>query len=192
MSINDVKLCYKEFGEKYNDINSTFNCCSYYDSKPKKEFVSNKTSCINFDKVKEHINKLYKSVDSLYLSENKNTAYFIEFKNSTYKNVHNDLVEKAIKSTIIHHNVCKLSRYDDYENCVVCVLSFDKALESNPLTNIYIKNAGYLDGLNISDLENSFKNQFYRDKNDDVLPFEYDSFKIIFDKNFDTFVNQIV
>lgn len=191
MNINDIKKKYDDFATNNRNIISDFSLCSLCGNKPNRySFVNNKTGCINFDNVKDDIPLKRKSVDSLYLSMTKNRAYFIEFKDSRFSNVHEDIVDKAIDSTIIHHNICNFNEYKD--NDIVCVLSSKKEISSSSLTNAMLRLSGYYTNASyLQDLEIRFKTAFNNESIINQPVFTYDNYKIIFDIMFDDFVNNI-
>lgn len=191
MTIEEIKAKYDAFAKSNRSILSDFSMCSYCGNKPNRySFVNNNTKCINFDKVKDALLLDLKSVDSLYLSINNGISYFIEFKDSYYSNVHEDIVEKAIDSTFIHHNICCYSNYSNNE--IVCVLSSKKSLQNNNMTSVMLRRSGYdTNKMYLNDLENRFENAFNEESINKCPIFKYDKFRIVFDDMFDSFVEYI-
>lgn len=193
MSILDVSKQYSNLAANNPGVLSDFSKSSAY-GKPKTPFVINSKKCINFDKAKEVIDKSLKSVDSLYISIPNNAVYFIEFKNSTFSNVHNNLVEKAYDSTIVHHRVCKLSGYADHQNKMVCVLSFDKTkakTATDKMLFAMLNNSGYKSHPDVLSAKFKEAYQNYLAENHLCPAFIYTDFQIIFDTFFNSFVCSI-
>lgn len=192
MTLLDIINIYSSLQTAYGNVDSTFDVCSMF-GRPKRCFVTNHTKCINFDNVKDDLNLNLKSVDSLFFSNRNNAIYFIEFKNSHYDNVHEDIVEKANDSILVHHQACRFSSYSFVGNIVVCVLSENKTMShTTNLLSSYLKLSGYTtNALYLSFLENRFAQSFTSFIGTANLPFTYSAFKIVFDTSFDLFVNSI-
>ena len=192
MTLLDIINAYSNLQAIYGNVDSTFDVCSMY-GKPKRCFVTNHTKCINFDNVKNDFNPNLKSVDSLYFSHRDNAVYFIEFKNSHYDNVHEDIVEKANDSILVHHQACQFPSYFSVDNIIVCVLSENKTMShTNNLLSSYLKLSGYTTNASyLSFLESKFAQSFFAFVGTTRLPFMYNTFKIVFDTSFDSFVISI-
>lgn len=84
--MTDIIELKKFYTENFSDCVDILKKCSY-DSANKKYLCHLNYECFNFDKIKNSVcfnrNKLC-SVDSLLITETKNTIYFIEFKNENY------------------------------------------------------------------------------------------------------------
>ena len=175
-------------------IRATFKECSLDDgSDPSSPvyLVQSEVKCFNFDRVKTHCCKTGKSsADSLYLSSSRETVYFIEFKNSSFRNMAPSIPKKALDSLYVHSKLCGQDAVFCCDHRFVVVMSQEKNQLDNP-TIIMMRNSGYFSHADsINDLEAQLKNDFELRSHDTEFMLAYHSFHIVLSSAFDEFVSE--
>ena len=195
MTFEEIEEAYERLCAIVPSVASTFRECSKDDNSGADPIylVNSSEPCYDFDRVKLHYFKSGKSsVDSLLLVAHSQALYFIEFKNSRYKNFFESIPAKAEDSLCIHQCVCNGNDISNQSNVFALVMSTEKNPDAITPVSAMMRNAGYFDQPSLlSSLSNELKEAFETRCNGTPYAGNYLRFIVILSNDFDSFVSAI-